>query len=1069
MVIAATGRWAMGRGREMRLVFAGPRHLPSNCRPRLAVAAVVPVLIAIFAILAGLLPSGPAAAQLPAARLDAILPAGGPAGTMFTMTLHGVDLDDLTELRFSHPGISAKPHLAEPGPFDLPPYGNGPGAVENQFDVTIAADVPAGAQSVRVFGRYGLSPGKAFFVDPLPVLSGPEPDRPDDEPPTVALPGIIDGAFNPAGDVDRFFIDAKGGERLTIRVLARQIDSRARPVLSIAAPDGRIVAAARADGGADAVLGITFPADGRYLLEVRDEVHGGGGDHPYRLLLTTAPWLAAIFPAAALPGSNEEVLLLGRGLPGGQPSTMTLDGAPLEELRLRVAVGADSAAGIRFDGRLEPGQFAVDGVGVKVDGPGGPSNPLLLSVASAALVREADGNDRPASAQPLSLPCEVAGRFYPRRDVDWYSFEAKKDDRLWIEVWSHRLGAPVDPALVIQRVEPPAEGATEPKVTVVANVDDAGQVAGMNDMTRRYGGREFDQRSFDPALMFTAPADGTYRLLLRESRSQVRDDPRLVYRLVVRPPQPDFRLVAVPVDTSGALLLRKGGREMVRVVIARLDGFDGEVTVAASGLPAGVTAAEIVIGPGSSVGYLTLSADAGAAPVQGALAVGGRATIAGQPVAREARSGMALDTLPFVQPDGQGQSVRARLIERIMVSVSADEKASVALGLGDGKPIETCRGAVVKVPWTATRAEGATAAITGFVLGFPPGMNLPQVAIGGGTAGDFELRPPATIPPGTYSFIVAGSMQGLQYARNPEAATKAKGKADAFATVVTETQAAGQKTQQEAQAAATAFAAAVAEANTLTQAAVAAGQAASQATTVLTAADQALAAATKRLEATPGDVPLQAEVVKARQVLDEATAKGKLATETMVVATAKQEESVVKRTAAEEMKQRMEEGAREAQKLSQLAQQEKQRLDQKSQQQQSQSAPRGINVNLPSPPVIIKIADHPLQVGNLPERVAVKAGGMVEVPFRVERLFGFTGDVSVQCQPPTTAGGFPQAALNLPGTMADGKLVVSLPPTALPGEHRVPLRFSLNFNGQPLSFERPVVFVVEPTDPAPPK
>ena len=1053
----------------MRRVFAGPHPLLSSRRPRLAVARFFPVLVAILAILVVVLPSGPAAAQLPAARLDAILPAGGPAGTTFTMTLQGVDLDDLAELRFSHPGISAKPHLAEPGPFDLPPYGNGPGAVEHQFDVTIAADVPAGAQSVRVFGRYGLSPGRTFFVDPLPVLSGPEPDRPDDEPPTVALPGIIDGAFNPAGDVDRFFIDAKGGERLTIRVLARQIDSRARPVLSIAAPDGRIVAAARADGGADAVLGITFPADGRYVLEVRDEVHGGGGDHPYRLLLTTAPWLAAIFPAAALPGSNEEVLLLGRGLPGGQPSTMTLDGAPLEELRLRVAVGADSAGGIRFDGRLEPGQFAVDGVGVKVDGPGGPSNPLLLSVATQALVREADGNDRPANAQPLSLPCEVAGRFYPRRDVDWYSFEAKKDDRLWIEVWSHRLGAPVDPALVIQRVEPPAEGATEPKVTVVANVDDAGQVAGMNDMTRRYGGREFDQRSFDPALMFTAPADGTYRLLLRESRSQVRDDPRLVYRLVVRPPQPDFRLVAVPVDTSGALLLRKGGREMVRVVIARLDGFDGEVTVAATGLPAGVTATEIVIGPGSSVGYLTLSADAGAVPGQGALAVGGRATIAGQPVAREARSGMALDTLPFVQPDGQGQSVRARLIERIVVSVSADEKASVALGLGDGKPIETCRGAVVKVPWTATRAEGATAAITGFVLGFPPGMNLPQVAIGGGTAGEFELRPPATIPPGTYSFIVAGSMQGLQYARNPEAATKAKGKADAFATVVTETQAAGQKAQLDAQAAATAFAAAVAEANTLNQAAVAAGQAASQATTVVTAADQALAAATKRLEAAPGDVPLQAEVVKARQMLDEATAKGKLATEAMVAATAKQEESVVKRTAAEEMKQRMDEGAREAQKLAQLAQQEKQRLDQKSQQQQSQSAPRGINVNLPSPPVIIKIADHPLQVGNLPERVAVKAGGMVEVLFRVERLFGFTGDVSVQCQPPTTAGGFPQAALNVPGAMADGKLVVSLPPTALPGEHRVPLRFSLNFNGQPLSFERPVVFVVEPTDPAPPK
>ena len=61
-------------------------------------------------------------------------------------------------------------------------------------------------------------------------------------PLVVAVPGIIDAALNPAGDVDRDRIDAKGGERLTVRALALQIDSRARLVLSVTAPDGRIVA-----------------------------------------------------------------------------------------------------------------------------------------------------------------------------------------------------------------------------------------------------------------------------------------------------------------------------------------------------------------------------------------------------------------------------------------------------------------------------------------------------------------------------------------------------------------------------------------------------------------------------------------------------------------------------------------------------------------------------------------------------------------------------------------------------------------------------------------------------------
>ncbi len=1007
-------------------------------------------------------------AQLPAARLEALVPAGGRPGTTVEITIHGADLDDVTELRFTHPGIAAKPVMLELGPFDAPPFGSGPQVAENRFEVSIAADVPPGAYAVRVLGRYGVSAPRTFFVDSLPVVLGVEPDGPG-EIPIIPVPGIVDGGFGAPGDVDRYWVDAKSGQRIAIKAVARQIDSRARPVLSLEAADGRVIGTARPEGGADPVLAATVPSDGRYTIRLQDEIHGGGADHPYRLVLSDAPWLAAIFPPAGLPGSNDEYTLFGRNLPGGNKGATILDGAALEELRLRISIPADITGRMVFDGRLEPAQFAIDGVGVHVDGPGGRSNELLLSAASAPLVREADANDRPDSAQKLIPPCEVAGMFHPRRDVDWYTFEAKKDERLWIEVWSHRIGAPVDPALVIQRVEPPAEGAAMEKVTVVATIDDAGQAAGMSDITRRHGGREFDQRSFDPAVLFTAPADGTYRLLIRESRSQIRDDPRLAYRLVVRPPQPDFRIVAVPVDTAGAVLLRKGGREMIRVVVARLDGFDGEVTVSAAGFPAGVTAAEIVIGPGSSVGYLTLSADPAAAAAQGAIEISGRATVSGQVVTRGARIGTALDSLQFVQPDGQGPSSRARLIDRLVVSVSADETAKVTLGIGDGKVIETSRGGIVKVPWTATRQDGAGGTINGFVLGLPAGMTAPQVAIGGGNAGEFELRPPAAIRPGTYSLILAGSMTGLQYARNPDSATKAKAQADAFAAVVTEVQSLAQKSQQESQAAATALASATAEATSMQQARSAAEQAALQAAVALTTAEQALAAAAKQAEGMPGDAALGELVVKARTTRDEAIAKGKVAAAALELATMKRDEGAEKQRVTAATKETMELAAQEALKRMQLALQEKQRLDQKSQQTQTQSAPRGVNLNIPSPPVTVRVAEHPLQVSGLPDRLQVKQGDMVEVPFRVERLYGFTGDVSLQCQPPATASGFPQAAVNLPGAMADGKIVVSLPPTATSGEHTVPVRFSLNFNGQPLSFEKPVVFAVEQVAPATPK
>ena len=85
----------------------------------------------------------------------------------------------------------------------------------------------------------------------------------------------------------------------------------------------------------------------------------------------------------------------------------------------------------------------------------------------------------------------------------------------------------------------------------------------------------YDMKTDDPAFRFVAPADGTYRVLVRNLATYTRPDPRLVYRLTIRPESPDFRVVANPrllpfspdpnqnPATVWTPLLRKGGTELI--------------------------------------------------------------------------------------------------------------------------------------------------------------------------------------------------------------------------------------------------------------------------------------------------------------------------------------------------------------------------------------------------------------------------------------------------------------------------------------------------------------------------
>ncbi|MCA9207286.1 MAG: serine protease, partial [Planctomycetales bacterium] len=86
-----------------------------------------------------------------------------------------------------------------------------------------------------------------------------------------------------------------------------------------------------------------------------------------------------------------------------------------------------------------------------------------------AALAEAEPNNGGEAAQPITLPCEIAGRFFPAADVDTFEFTATKGEVWWVEVASERLGRPTDPSIIVQRV---VEEAGETKLIDVVELTD---------------------------------------------------------------------------------------------------------------------------------------------------------------------------------------------------------------------------------------------------------------------------------------------------------------------------------------------------------------------------------------------------------------------------------------------------------------------------------------------------------------------------------------------------------------------------------------------------------------------
>ncbi|HEY1377371.1 MAG TPA: PPC domain-containing protein [Gemmataceae bacterium] len=451
------------------------------------------------------------------------MPRGGQRGTEVVLTFSGARLADAKEVMCYSPGLQVTKLDAK----------------DNQVQATvkIAADCRLGEHAFRLRTATGVSELKTFWVGALPVVEEKEPNNEFAQPQPVPLNCTVHGTVT-SEDVDYFAVEAKKGQRISVEVEGVRVatDIGLGNVFDpyIAILDAKRFELATSDDTPllkqDGCLSVVAPADGKYVIQVREGSYQGNGGCHYRLHVGTFPRPTAVFPAGGKVGEEVEVRFLGD---------------PTGEIKKEVKLPPEPDTKYVL--------HAEDAGGISPSG-------LPFRVTELPAVNEAEPNDAVAQATKGAVPGAFNGVIDKPGDIDFFRFTAKKGQVLDVHCYARRLGSPLDPVLYVYNAQ-------------------GGALAGNDDMPG----------SPDSYIRFTAPADGDYLLSVTDQLK--KGGPTYVYRVEVTPPQPRVS-VGVPQfslyqQERQWVVVPKGNRYATLLTTSRRD-WGGDLTLEATGLPAGV-------------------------------------------------------------------------------------------------------------------------------------------------------------------------------------------------------------------------------------------------------------------------------------------------------------------------------------------------------------------------------------------------------------------------------------------------------------------------------------------------
>ena len=460
-------------------------------------------------------------AQAASPILGGISPRGVQKGADTILLFGGSRLSDVKEIIFHSPGFTvAKLEAVNDS--------------QVKATVKVAANVLMGEHSARIRTASGLSELRTFWVGPYPVVAEKEPNSDFATPQKITLGVTVTGVVD-YEDVDYFSVDLKKGQRLSVEIEAMRLaNTLFDPYIAIL--DSKRFELATSDDhpllGQDGMCSIVAPADGTYVIQVRESAYQGNGACQYRLHVGSFPRPTAVVPAGGKAGEEIEVRFLGD---------------PAGEFRQKVKI--PNQVGAKF------GLYPEDANGVA------PSA-IPFRISDVGNTVEVEPNDTVATATKATFPSAFNGVIDKPGDVDHFRFTAKKGQTFDIHCFARRLGSPLD--------------------SVMTLYNGAGTGLTSND----------DAIGPDSYFRYTFPADGEYVIGVTDHLG--KGGPTYFYRIEFNEVKATATItipkVALYSQERQVISIPKGGRMATLLSVGR-GNFGGDVILSADNLPAGVSLA----------------------------------------------------------------------------------------------------------------------------------------------------------------------------------------------------------------------------------------------------------------------------------------------------------------------------------------------------------------------------------------------------------------------------------------------------------------------------------------------